>query len=242
MTLVKDAVALISLVLVPLIAAVRSPCPVKAQSTATPYSSMAPLAQYMMERNAEIGLAQSAAPLAISSKARVLVMGPHGYAIAIKGENGFVCAVQRSWTAGADDPDFWNPKLRAPICFNPAASRSQLPILLKKTELILNGASKIRMFDAVKAGFEKGELVRPETGSMCYMMSKQGYLSDRDGNWHPHLMFFVPLTETASWGAELPGSPIAVAVKVPLERMTVFLIPVGGWSDGTLDPKPFHGR
>jgi hypothetical protein len=45
-------------------------------------------------------------------------------------------------SAGADDPEFWNPKLRAPICLNPPAARTYLPITAKKTELILAGRSK----------------------------------------------------------------------------------------------------
>jgi hypothetical protein len=144
--------------------------------------------------------------------------------------------VERSWTAGIDDPDFWNPKLRAPICFNPSVARSYLPITLKKTELILAARSKAQMFEDIKAAFEKKELPELESGAMCYMMSKQGYLSDRDGHWRPHLMFFVPLTDPTTWGAGLPGSPI-IGVKDAPGRLTVFLIPVGRWSDGTAAPK-----
>jgi hypothetical protein len=187
---------------------------------------MAPLEQYLMEKNAEIALARSAAPDSISHDAEVMVFGRHGYETAVKGRNGFVCMVERSWTAGIDDPDFWNPKLRAPICFNPPAARS-------KTELILAARSKAQMFEDIKAAFDKKELPTPESGAMCYMMSKQGYLSDRDGHWHPHLMFFVPLTEPASWGAGLPGSPVVVAFTDTPERHTLFLIPVAKWSDGT---------
>jgi len=88
----------------------------KAQDVKTPYPNMAPLERYLIEdRNAEIALAQSAAPESISRDAEVLVLGRHGYETALKGKNGFVCIVQRSWTAPSDDPDFWNPKLRAPI-------------------------------------------------------------------------------------------------------------------------------
>src|ERR1700684_696355 len=102
--------------------------PAYSQTTATPYPKMAPVDQYMMERNAEIALARSAAPESISRDADVFVLGPRGYELAAKGKNGFVCAVERGWSAGADDPDFWNPKLRGPICFNAAAARSYLPI------------------------------------------------------------------------------------------------------------------
>ena len=147
-----------------------------------------------MERNAEIALARSAAPESISQDAEVMFLGRHGYETVVKSKNGFVCVVQRSWTSGIDDLGFGNPKLRAPICFNPPAARSYLPLTIKKTELILAARSKAQMFEEIKAAFDNQELPTPESGAMCYMMSKQGYLSDRDGHWHPHLMFFVPLT------------------------------------------------
>ncbi len=172
----------------------------QAQDAKTPYPKMAPVDQYMMERSAEIALALSAAPPSISGDAEVMVMGPHGYETAVKGKNGFVCVVERAWMSGIDDPAFWNPKLRGPICLNPAAARSYLPRTIKKTELILAGRSKDQMFADVKAALDKKELPAPEPGAMCYMLSKQGYLSDSDGHWHPHLMFFTPLTDSAAWG------------------------------------------
>src|ERR1700677_3708087 len=107
-----------------------------AQDAKTPYPSMAPVDQYLMaDRDAEIALARSAAPESIAHDAEVMVLGRKGYETAVQGKNGFVCMVERSWTAGIDDPDFWNPKVRAAICFNPPAARSQIPLTLKKTEL-----------------------------------------------------------------------------------------------------------
>jgi hypothetical protein len=209
--------------------------PVRSQNVKASYPKMAPLDQYLMERNAEIALARSAAPASISQDADVLILGQRSYESAAKGTNGFVCIVQRSWTAPADDPDFWNPKLRAPICFNPPAVRSNLPIVIRKTELILAGKSKEQMFDSLRSAFDKRELPLPEPNSMCYMMSSQGYLSDRDGRWHPHLMFFVPLIDPKAWGAGTAGSPILGFQDVD-DRLTVFLIPVGTWSDGTPAP------
>src|ERR1700758_838318 len=90
--------------------------PMHALDTKTPYPNMAPLDQYLMERQAEIALARSAAPDSISLDAEVLVLGPHGYETAVKGKNGFVCMVERSWASPLDHPDFWNPRLRAPNC------------------------------------------------------------------------------------------------------------------------------
>jgi hypothetical protein len=206
-----------------------------AQDAKTRYPSMAPVDQYLMEnRSSEIALARSAAPESISRDAEVMDLGRHGYETAVQGKNGFVCMVERSWTAPIDDPDFWNPKLRSPICFNAAAARSYLPRIIKKTDLILAGSTKARMMEAIVAGIAKKELPPTEPGAMCYMLSKQGYLSDRDGHWHPHLMFFVSQTDPAAWGADLPGSPI-MAFRDTWEGMTVFLIPVREWSDGTAD-------
>lgn len=52
----------------------------QAQAPAAAYPTMAPLDQYLMaDRNAEIALARSAAPEAISSEAKILVLGRHGY-------------------------------------------------------------------------------------------------------------------------------------------------------------------
>ena len=108
-----------------------------AQDGRNPYPSMAPLDQYLMDRDAEIALARSAAPDSISRDAAVMVLGRHGYESAVQGKNGFVCIVERSWTSPIDDPGFWNPKGRAPLCLNAAAARSYLPRTIKKTELVL---------------------------------------------------------------------------------------------------------
>jgi hypothetical protein len=228
--ILRAAIA-INFVLVMMLAA----WPAQADAAKASYPAMAPLEQYLMpNRDAEIVLARTAAPESISRDAEVLVLGRNGYETAVKGKNGFVCIVQRSWTAGIDDPDFWNPKLRAPICFNPSAARTYLPLIIRKTNLILAGQSKAQMVENIKAALDKNELPALEPGAMCYMLSREGYLSDRDGHWHPHLMFFVPATDAATWGADLPGSPILAAAD-PLDRLTVFLVPVVKWSDGTAD-------
>jgi hypothetical protein len=214
--------------------------PAKTQVPQTPYPNMAPVEQYMMQdRGAEIALAKSAAPDSISRDAEVLVLGRHGYETAVKGKNGFVCLVERSWTAPIDDPNFWNPKGRAPQCLNAAAARSYLPRTIKKTELVLAGHSKAEMFEAIKAAIDKKELPTLEVGAMCYMLSKDGYLGDSVGHWKPHLMFFLPHTDPSTWGATLPGSPIDAFNDVE-EHMTVFLVPVGTWSDGTAAPMGGH--
>ena len=212
----------------------------RAQDGMASYPAMAPLEQYLIaDRDAEIALARSGGPESVSHDAEVLVLGRHGYETGIQGKNGFVCFVQRSWAAAPDAREFWNSNLRAPICLNAPAARSFLPLIIKKTEWVLAGRSKAQMVEDLKAAFDKKELPTLEPGAMCYMLSKQGYVSDRGGHWHPHLMFFVPLTEAKAWGADLPGSPI-LAAEDPLERLTIFLVPVAKWSDGTADAEHEH--
>ena len=210
-----------------------------AQEAATPYSNMAPIDQYLMtDRNAEITMARSAGPPSISANAEVLVLSSHGYETAVRGKNGFVCLVERSWMSPFDFAQFWNPKMRGPICFNPPAVRSILPLTLKRTELVLAGLSKAQIVEGIKAFDAKG-LPPLEPGAMSFMMSSQGYLNDNVGHWIPHLMFYIPLTDSRSWGADLSGSPVMLNPQFngAPEPITEFMIPVSTWSDGTAAPK-----
>lgn len=209
------------------------------QDAKTSYPSMAPLEQYLMERSVEIALARTAAPASISESAEVMVLGHAGYATAVKGNNGFVCLVERSWGAATDEPEFWNPKVRSPICFNPPAARSFLPLFLMKTKLVLAGKSKAEIVQAMGSALDKKELPTLEQGAMCYMLSKQQYLSDQGKSWHPHLMFLIPGDTAKSWGANVAGSPV-IAANDPEERATIFMVWVGAWSDGTSAPPISH--
>jgi hypothetical protein len=203
---------------------------------AGPYPAMAPLDQYLMpDEHAEIALARSAAPASISDGAEVMVLGREGYRTAVKGSNGFLCLVERSWGSATDDSGFWNPSVRGPICFNPAAAKTVVPIFLMKTQLVLAGASKTAIVRAIASALDAGKLPALASGAMCYMMSKQQHLGDRDKSWHPHLMLFVPGHAANSWGGNLPGSPV-IAADDPEERLTIFMVWVGTWSDGTPAP------
>jgi hypothetical protein len=211
----------------------------RAQNAKTPYPSMAALDQYLMtDRNDEIALARSAAPESISRDAKIMVLARHGYETAVEGKNGFVCIVERSWMSPSGHPEFWNPKLRGPLCFNPAAARSILPLTLKRTDLVLAGLSKAQIMDDMKAAIDRKELPVLEPGAMSYMMSKQAYLTDEDGHNLCHLMIYAPRTEGANWGADLPGSPVMLGGQFQgaPEPVSVFLVPVGRWSDGTAAP------
>jgi hypothetical protein len=230
-----------------LVAALSAPSPVAAQDAKQPYATMAPLEQYLMDRNAEIALARSAAPDAISRDATVLVLGRHGYETAVEGKNGWVCMVDRGWMAMFDHPEFWNPKVRAAGCLNPPAARSLLPFAFKRTELLLAGHSKVEVIAAIKAALDKKELPALEPGTVCYMMSKGSYLTDNGDHNGPHLMFYETAKDDAAWGANMPNSPVlsvnywylsaqAYPQLKSFPPLSVFLVVVDKWSDGTPAP------
>jgi hypothetical protein len=221
--------------------------PAAAQEAKQPYATMAPLEQYLMDRDAEIALARSAAPDAISHDASVIVLTRRGYETAIEGTNGWVCWVGRGWMAMFDHPEFWNPKVRAADCLNPPAARSVLPYAYKRTELILGGRSKLEVIAAIKAAIDKKELPALEPGTVSYMMSKASYLTDYGNHNMPHLMFFQTDKSDANWGANLTNSPIISvnywclsADQYPQLKsfppLSVFLVGVDKWSDGTPAP------
>jgi hypothetical protein len=212
-----------------LLTAIGSAC---ADDAKRAYPVMAAVEQYRVASTSEeIALSRSAAPNSISGDASVLALGDHGYGTAQKGKNGFICLVQRSWAAGFDDAEFWNPKLRAPICFNSAAARTVLPAYLERTEWAIAGVSKADMISRTRAELAAKRIATPEPGAMAFMMSKQGYIGDLAGHWHPHLMFFFAHTDVADWGADLHGSPV-FAARSELEPITFFVL-VPTWSDGT---------
>jgi hypothetical protein len=204
-----------------------------AQAQPASYAVAAPLDQYFIaDQAAEIELARSAAPASISGEAEVLVLARDGYTTAVKGKNGFVCLVERSWGKSTDDAEFWNPKVSAPHCLNAPAAKTYLPIYLMKTKLVLAGKSKVQIGEALEGAWNRNELPKLEPNAMCYMMSKDQYLQDNGGHWHPHMMWYVPGDAEKSWGANLAGVP-AMSGYVPQDRMTVLMVVVDHWSDGT---------
>jgi hypothetical protein len=225
-------------------AAALALCSLPPQAGAAPasYARMAPLAQYLYaDRASEVALARSAAAASISDHATVLTLGRHGYETAVKGSNGFVCFVGRSWANDFDKGDFWNPRIRTPQCWNDAAARSLLPDYLNRTRWVLSGVSRKEMAARTKAEFASHQVGPPAPGSMVYMLAKRQYIHDPTPasgppNWYPHVMFLVPTTDGSPWGANAPGGPIFFYTS-HAEPITIYFVVVPNWSDGT--PGPF---
>ena len=177
------------------------------------YPTMAPLSRYLIaDRQAEIDLARSAAPPAISLQATIVVLGRHGYETAENGSNGFTCIVERSWMDAFDDYNFWNWKQRAPTCYNAPAARTVMQYTYRRTDLVLAGLSKAQMLQRINEAVAAKQLPTPEPGAMAYMMSKDQYLGDDGKQWYPHVMIYAPkeygANDGASWGADMRGSPV----------------------------------
>lgn len=208
----------------------------QARAATSRYPAMAPLRQYLSATAAdEIALARSAAPASISAQAEVLVLDAHGYKVGVKGSNGFVCFVTRSWGQDFDQPEFWNPKVRAPQCINAAAARSMLPDYLTRTRWVLAGVSVADMLARTKAAVAAKKITAPEPGSISYMLSKRQYVADATHNWHPHVMFFLPPVEATTMGAQRPASPVYGATS-DVEPVTTVFVVSPAWSDGSSGP------
>jgi hypothetical protein len=176
-------------------------------------SKYSPLSEYMMAPEAEVALARSAAPEKVSARATVKILTPSGYKVTAQGDNGFVCLVMRGWAAAtstkASDRDLaYYAKLRAPICFDPVASRTVLPLEELQTKFGMEGKGPDQIAEAVQAAYAKGELPRTEAVSFAYMFSADSDLGPGFGAWHPHMMVFTPNYENSALGGNDEGGPL----------------------------------
>jgi hypothetical protein len=162
----------------------------------------------------------------VSAHATVKIFTASGYKVATEGDNGFVCIVMRGWAAPTFTPAPFREhyaKLRAPICFNPVASRTVLPLQELRARLGMEGKTPDQIADGIQAAYAKGELPRMETVGFAYMFSADQDLGPGVGAWHPHVMLYTPYYENSMLGGNqiggaLPfvgddaGTPFAVTV------------------------------
>lgn len=215
----------------------QAPAQAPAQTHAqTPARDLAPY--LISDRAAEIALARSAAPRAISDSASVLVLTRTGYVNAGDGTNGFVCVVLRGFAGPlGNDSSWWNPKVRAPLCLNPAAVRSVLPEMKQRAALVMAGTPASAIAARIYGEYASHKLPMPADGAMTYMMSHDQYLADVNPPWKPHLMFFYGGEQKGSeWGAG-DDAPIIDGGLDKKSGISIILIPMSHWSDGT----PFSG-
>jgi hypothetical protein len=194
------------------------------------------LAPYLMDdRAAEVALARSAAPGNVSDSAAVLVLTRTGYVQAVAGTNSFTCAVLRSFLGPIGDPNSWNPRVRAPHCFNRPAALTMLPVIKARAAWVMAGLSETEIGARVRSGYAHHQLPMPASGAMAYMMSHEQYLANDDPHWMPHVMFYYgnAMSAAALGAGRSNASVIDVSGSDPYSPVLTIAIPVRQWSDGT---------
>ncbi len=161
---------------------------------------------YLMDEMFEIMLARSAAPEYVSTDATVLALRADGYRKVRSGTNGFTCLVERSWSSPiGPHQDFFNPKLRAPICYNAEAARTIMGDYLRRTELAMAGQSIGEIEQTIERDIGTGRLRAPQGLAMSYMLSGGQLLGTNAGRFKPHLMFYIPYASSEQLGSPPPG-------------------------------------
>src|SRR5882724_4547949 len=146
-----------------------------------------PLTEYLLPRDAEMALAKSAAPANISDRATIKVLTKSGYEVAYKGDNGFVCMVMRGWAAPTYTPAqfrnlVYDPTVRAPICFDPGASRTAMPYYELRSKLGMESKTPDQIAEGLQAAYVKGKLPRRDGVSFAYMWSADQNLGSGVGH------------------------------------------------------------
>lgn len=190
-----------------------------------------PLSEYMMPRDAEIALARSAAPARISDRATIKVLTTSGYQVTRDGDNGFACMVMRGWTAPTYTPAqlrdlVYDANFRAPICFDPAASRTVMPYYELRSKLGMEGKTPAQIAESVQAAYVKGELPKRDGVTFAYMWSADQNLGPGAGHWHPHMMVFSPYYENSMLGGNEFASPLPFVTDDAGTPFAVVVIPV----------------
>lgn len=203
---------------------------------------------YLMERQAEIELARSAAPRGIGAEATVFVLTRNGYERAVRGTNGFTCFVGRGWsgileTGPADqrrvNPDVFDRGLRAPHCLNEVATKSVWPLHELRTRLLLEGHTVPEIVAETGRALRDGRLSPPVEGAFAYMMSAGQRLGNA-GAFRPHVMLYLPGATNLEWGAD------GLSLDYPFvadggEPFAIVVIPTPAFSDGSRATAPTGG-
>jgi hypothetical protein len=190
-----------------------------------------PIDAYLMPRDAELALARSAAPANIAGRATIKLLTASGYRVAHEGDNGFVCLVMRGWSAPTYTPAqfrdlVFDPSVRAPICFNPAAVRTVLPYYELRSQFGIDGRTPDEIGRGLEAAYAKGSLPKRDGVALAYMWSADQQLGPGIGHWHPHMMIFAPYAENTMIGGNGFGMPLPVVTDDGGTPFAVVVIPV----------------
>jgi len=229
----------VALTLVSLMASVE-PAAVWAQGAKYP-----PFSEYMMASDAEVALARSAAPDQVSAHATIKILTASGYQVAAQGDSGFVCMVLRGWSAPTFTPaqsreGVYYAKLRAPICFDPIATRTLLPYQELRAKLGMEGKDPDAIAREVATAYARGELPKMEGVAFAYMWSAEQDLGPGVGAWHPHMMVYAPYDTNSMLGNNEFGGSFAFVADDAGTPFSVVVIPVHGIAAIGSKTAPLH--
>jgi hypothetical protein len=194
-------------------------------------SKYPPTEQYLMPRADEIAFAKTAAPASISDRATIKVLTKSGFEVAQEGDNGSVCMVMRGFSAPTYTPSqfrnlVYDPTVRAPICFMPAAVLTVMPYYELRTKLALQGKSPDEIAAGVEAAYANSELLQRDKVTFAYMWSARQNLAPGIGHWHPHVMIFAPEYDNTMVGGNPIGSPLPQLTDDAGTPFSVVVVPV----------------
>jgi hypothetical protein len=193
---------------IPAAAALLLPVTALAQTAATPP---------VLSETEEVALARSAAPAQVTDEATILVLREGRYHTAAEGSNGVTCMVSRSLPLSIE-----------PICYDPEASRTILPMEIRRIEMRLGGVSPEEVDQRIAEAIGEGELLLPQRPAMAYMLSAGQILySDaetRVGAFVPHIHLYMPYATAEQFGGLGGGPPAAPAVMFDEGKPTANLI------------------
>jgi hypothetical protein len=205
-------------------------CTLVALAPASAQHAYPPVDRYLMPRDAEIALARTAAPPAISDSATIKVLTRSGFVGAVSG-NATVCMVMRGFSAPTYTPApfrdlVYDATVRAPICFIGQAAKTVMPYYELRTTLALAGKTPDEIAAAVRDAYATGKLPRRETTTFAYMWSAHQHLASGIDAWHPHVMIFIPNYDNAMVGGNPFGSALPQVTDDAGTPFTVVVIPV----------------
>lgn len=192
------------------------PSVVAAQDSDAGDTGLAPI----LERAHEVALARSAAPGEISADATVLVLERGaGFVVAHQGTNGVTCMVGRAWAKSLE-----------PHCFDPEASRTIVPIYVRRMELREKGQDRATIDADIADGLRTGRFRPPTRPAVSWMMSSAQVLYNDEGRhvgaWKPHLMIYYPYLQAEDLGmlgTPYGDGPIVVDAGEPTANLMIVM-------------------
>jgi hypothetical protein len=182
------------------------------------------------DRDREVALALSAAPLHLRAEAGVYALVGTDFERVRESRNGFDCVVQRVG------------RIQAPQCFDREGAETTLPAVLREMRLQLDGRSRDDAREVVAAEYRAGKLVAPRRPGLVYMLSREFLAFGEQGArrvFEPHLMFYAPNLTNADVGA-LPEHHNDPAFPFVLDegKPSAYVIVVPPDIDALIGPEP----